>query len=218
MEGKQVPRYWSPRETDPCRLSPGDLDVMRSGPPARHSIMRVNDPVLLLTGPPGAGKTTTARILATDFELAVHLESDWFFRSIRSGYIEPWKRESHQQNVTVMRIVAAAAAGYAEAGYFTIVDGIISPNWFLAPLHEALKAAGHAVAYAVLRPSLATCRSRMTDRTSGEVADISVVEQLWREFSKLGPLEGHAIDNDDSSPATTAEEILLRLREGQLVV
>jgi len=87
--------------------------------------------VLILTGPPGAGKTTVARLLAKSSPRAAHVESDSFFHFIGSGYIEPWKTEAHEQNVVVMRIVAAAAAGYADAGYFTIVDGIVSPRWFL---------------------------------------------------------------------------------------
>jgi adenylylsulfate kinase-like enzyme len=95
--------------------------------------------VLLLTGPPGAGKTITGSRLARELERGVHLESDLFFHAIRSGYIEPWKPESHVQNMAVMRIVGDAAAGYAAAGYFTIVDGIISPRWFMAPLRDALK-------------------------------------------------------------------------------
>jgi adenylate kinase family enzyme len=46
--------------------------------------------MLILTGPPGAGKTTPAYKLATDHERAVHLESDLFFDFIRAGFVEPW--------------------------------------------------------------------------------------------------------------------------------
>jgi hypothetical protein len=84
----------------------------------------------------------------------VHLESDQFFHFIESGYIEPWHPGSHGQNQVVMGIAAAAAAGYARAGYATVIDGIVLPAWFFRPLRDALQRDGFAVAYAVLRPPL----------------------------------------------------------------
>jgi len=74
---------------------------------------------LILTGAPSVGKTTVARRVAARSHRAVHLESDHFFHFIRSGYVEPWRPESNeQQNRTVMRIVPDAAATYAAAGTF----------------------------------------------------------------------------------------------------
>jgi hypothetical protein len=108
-------------------------------------------------------------------ERAAHLESDSFFHFIRAGYIEPWKPESHEQNTIVMRIIATAAAGYADAGYFTIIDGIVSPRWFFESLRDALQAAGHEVAYVVLRAPLATCRSRAASRERSWLADAAVI-------------------------------------------
>jgi predicted kinase len=174
------------------------------------------DPVLILTGAPGAGKTTTARILAASAERAVHLESDAFFGFIQTGYVEPWKPESHEQNTVVMRIVGEAAAAYANAGYFTIVDGIVSPRWFFEPLRDSLRDAGHPVAYAVLRPPLAICRSRAVMGESGQLADAAVVGQLWEEFADLGSLERHVIDSETESAAEVAAMLIQRLRDGQL--
>jgi predicted ATPase len=70
----------------------------------------MRDPVLILTGPPGLGKTTVASLLAGYAERGVPRVRP-VFRSIHAGYVEPWQPESHGQNVTVMNIVAGAAAG-----------------------------------------------------------------------------------------------------------
>jgi predicted kinase len=178
----------------------------------------VPNPVLILTGAPGAGKTTTARLLAGGSERAVHLESDSFFHFIRAGYVEPWRPESYAQNTIVMRIVANAAAGYADAGYFTIIDGIISPRWFFEPLRDALQAAGHDVAYAVLRAPIAACTSRAASRERNRLADRAVIEQLWHDFADLGSLERHAIDSGDKSAEQVAQEVAQRLPGGLLNV
>jgi hypothetical protein len=68
-----------------------------------------------------------ARIVASRFDRAVHLEADDFFHFISSGYIEPWKSESDSQNEVVIEIVGDAASRFARASYFTIVEGILLP-------------------------------------------------------------------------------------------
>jgi hypothetical protein len=148
-----------------------------------------------------------ARLLAQRNERAVHLESDRFFESIVSGYVAPWLTESHGQNEVVMRIVGDAAASYAAAGYFTIVDGIMIPGWFFEPLRDQLASRGFDVAYAVLRPSLATALARARARTSKALPDDGAVEQLWTAFSDLGSLEAHVIDNDGFSAEQTADRL-----------
>jgi hypothetical protein len=123
--------------------------------------------------------------LAARHVRAVHLESDFFWRFITSGYIEPWKPESHEQNTVVMQIVGDAAAGYARAGYFTVIDGIVSPRWFFQPLRDALTTAGLPIAYVILRPPLPIAIDRATIRSATRLADPSTIQKLWNGFAEL---------------------------------
>jgi predicted kinase len=178
--------------------------------------MPPREPVLILTGAPGSGKTAVARLLAKRTDRAVHVESDRFFHFIASGYVDPWKPESHEQNSTVMRIVSDVAVEYARAGYWTVIDGIIIPGWFFEPLRDAIVASGLDVAYAVLRPPLALAVARAASRPSGPLANRAVIEELWHNFSHLGVLERHAIEIERETAEEAAEMVAERLEAGML--
>jgi predicted kinase len=177
-----------------------------------------NRPVLILTGPPGVGKSSAAAILADRAAAGVHLESDIFFRFVRGGYVEPWKPESHEQNEVVMRIVGEAAAGYAAAGYFTVIDGIVLPRWFLAPLRDVLREAGHEVAYVVLRAPLSLCEERVGNREAIPLAEPEVVSNMWSQFEDLGEFESNALDVSDMTSNEVADAIERLLASGSHLV
>jgi ribosomal protein S18 acetylase RimI-like enzyme/adenylate kinase family enzyme len=177
------------------------------------------EPVLIVTGPPGVGKTTTARIVAERSALSVQLELDAFFSFIRAGHVEPWKPESRRQNEIVMGIAAEAAAAYADAGYFTLLDGIVLPEWFLEPVGDALRRAEHRPAYVVLREPLSVCLARVRGREgASELADPEVIGRLWRGFADLGGREHHALDLEGRNPEEAATLLEHHLAEGSLEI
>jgi predicted kinase len=185
-------------------------------PSAGHDRVSSEVPVLIVTGPPGVGKTTVAGILAARSDRSVHLEADAFFRFIRSGFVEPWTPESHEQNRTVMGIVAEAALAYAADGYFTIVDGILIPGWFLEPLRDALLDRGHPAECVVLRAPLEVCVSRVQRREGDPPIDAAAIEQIWRSFADLGEFEQSVLDVDGRDREEVAERIARRLPAGLL--
>lgn len=151
--------------------------------------------VVIVSGPPGSGKSTVAEALAGDAERGVHLESDRFYRWIRSGFVGPHLPEAHAQNTTVMDAVADAAATYAEGGYTVVWDGIVGP-WFLDRVLARFAARGVRVRYLVIRADRETALARVRERDG--TVDTSGAEVMWNQFADLGPLESHVVSGDGS--------------------
>jgi predicted kinase/ketosteroid isomerase-like protein len=166
--------------------------------------------VLIVTGPPGVGKTSVSRELARTYERAVHLEADSFFRFIQAGYVPPWRAESHQQNAFVMRLVADAASGYAGQGYRTVVEGIFGPHWFLKPVLAHLQAAGHSTSCVILDAPLAVCQARLAGRADPELPDPAVIAQLWEGFRDREGLDCQVVDAGELDPTQIAGKITER--------
>jgi predicted kinase len=175
--------------------------------------------VLILSGPPGVGKTTVAGILSRRAERAVHLEADRFFSFISNGFIEPWDPASAEQNQLVMKTAAEAAASYAAAGYSTIFEGIVIPRWTLGVIRETIQAAGVPVAYAVLRAPQSICADRVQEREGHpDLLEPSVLAAISSEFDELGEFARHAIDVAGMDAGEAAAAVAARLEEGTLAL
>ncbi|MFC9659733.1 AAA family ATPase [Nocardia sp. NPDC127606] len=170
--------------------------------------------VIIVTGPPAAGKTTVCRLLADAASApTVHLETDLFYRSIRTGFVLPFLPEAHRQNEVVIEAIVAAVAAYARGGYDVIVDGIVGP-WFLPPFRALADHGGPTVSYVVLRPDLATTVSRAKQRVGDELKDLAAITGLHGAFSDIGDLEKYTIDTGGLDPNQTADRTRLLLATG----
>ena len=75
--------------------------------------------IIVITGSPGTGKTTTASIVAkeSDMDKSVHMHTDDFFHYLSKGAIPPHLPESNEQNLVVIEAFLEAAKRYARGGY-----------------------------------------------------------------------------------------------------
>jgi adenylate kinase family enzyme len=164
--------------------------------------------LLVITGPPAAGKTTAARALACEHSPGVHLHADDFWAFIVAGYIEPWLPASHAQNEAVIRAVCDTARQFADGGFHVVLDGVVGP-WFLDELVARCDPRQMHVDYAILLPSLPVLLERLAGRTGHGFTSEAAAQQMHAEFVEAGQAhDRHVID----TTGLTTEDVLTALR------
>jgi cytidylate kinase len=170
--------------------------------------------ILVITGPPGSGKTTVAAAFARSVSMGVHLVADQCFHWIVSGYVDPWLPGTNQQNATVSEVIGAASAGYAAGGYEVVVDGIVGP-WFLRDFLRAAGISSEKLSYIVLRPSRDVALQRALGREGDhELVDARPVAAMYDAFRDLGHFESQVIDSSDLDVTATVRAIERGLEAG----
>ena len=162
--------------------------------------------LIIVTGPPGAGKSTVSRLLAPNFSLCVNLHADDFWGYIHSGFIEPWLEEAHDQNRTVIGAVLESAQAFSEGGFTVILDGILGP-WFVEEFKKKFLTKFDQVHYFVLRPDYDETVARAISRGDGALVNLSPVDHMYGEFQNLEAFEKYVIDNSTMSAEETAKHL-----------
>jgi predicted ABC-type ATPase len=170
-------------------------------------------PLLLITGPPGAGKSTVTRLVAERFEPSVLIDGDMFFEFLGPSAVAPWLPQAREQNEVVTRGAARASGLFASEGYATIYDGVVGP-WFLPTFAAATGL--DALDYVILLPSLEVCLERVKTRVGHGFIDEAATRKMYREFAGAEIAERHILHDPPDDAATTVDLIVMRAAAGTL--
>jgi energy-coupling factor transporter ATP-binding protein EcfA2 len=169
--------------------------------------------LLVVTGPPGSGKSTVARMLANRFEPSALVEGDAFFGFLARGAIPPWLPGSNEQNDVVIQAAAAAAGRYVSGGYMTVYDGVVGP-WFL-PAFVAATGLGW-LDYVVLLPAIEHCVERVGTRRGHGFTDETATRKMHEEFAQADVEPRHLILDPPDRPEDVADAVATALAKGAL--
>jgi chloramphenicol 3-O-phosphotransferase len=170
--------------------------------------------IWLISGIPGAGKTSIARALCARYVKAIHIPVDDLREFVVAGHASPleWTEETTRQFALARGSTARMAADYSDEGFAVVIDDVVREedvDQFTRHL------AGRPVTKVALIPSLDVALARNRDRTNKSF-DTTILEPVARRLHR--PLVEScrsaagwiALDTSDMDVATTVAEILRR--------
>ncbi len=181
--------------------------------------VRADGSLLIVTGPPGAGKSTVASLLAASVSPSVLVEGDRFFGFLATGAIPPWLPESHDQNHVVTEAMALATGRFVSGGYFTVFDGVMGP-WFLPTFVRMLGLEAsetvHSIEYVILMPTVEQCIEHVRDRVGHAFTDEPATRKMHLEFASAPIDPRHVLVPGPMSAHDVVAEIDARRHAGSL--
>ncbi|MBI2011387.1 AAA family ATPase [Candidatus Daviesbacteria bacterium] len=176
----------------------------------------MNNFILLITGPAGAGKSSVADSWAKKQKIpTIHLSLDQFRYFVKSGLVDPqegWSEETKRQLSLAQKSCAEVVKIYLAEGYNCVIDDAVFPEWEEAGLDNWKQVLGPvAMKVVVLMPSFDALIRRNFLREGEEKLSDEMVKTIYEMMESWKDKEEVVIDNSNLTVEQTVEELEKRL-------
>lgn len=174
--------------------------------------------VLLINGPPGAGKTSLTLAVAERYDRMLRIEVDTLRQWVCAGYRHPWAGDAQwdEQRLLATRNAAAVTRETIAARYAVVIDDVAFAD-DLAAYRDALAGIDALVQVVTLLPDVET--TLMRDAGRNESDRVREVHARFADETGAGTLPGAVLDTSgDASEYETAERLMDVLATGAAVL
>ena len=174
--------------------------------------------VLLVNGPPGAGKTSLTLAVAERYDRMLRIEVDTLRQWVCAGYRHPWAGDAQwdEQRLLATRNAAAVTRETIAARYAVVIDDVAFAD-DLAAYRDALDGIDALVQVVTLLPDVEATLAR--DAGRNEADRVREVHARFAAEAEAGALPGALLDTSgDASAYETAERLMDVLATGAAVL